>query len=211
MDLSSDPQSRFDALYDAHFRDLVGFALRRTQRPEDAADVVAETFLVVWRRIDAVPAADEARLWLFGVCRRVLANHERGRTRRTRLGARLRDVLGEETVPDLASGVASTLVLHDALAHLKPADRELLQLVAWEGLEPREAAVVLGVPARTVRTRLSRARTRLRDQLDTERAGLFGDAADGPGHVSHDGASSGVTDQITDGAAPRRTTSGGGR
>ena len=209
MDQSSDPQPRFDALYDAQFRDLVGFALRRTQRPEDAADVVAETFLVVWRRIDEVPPGDEARLWLFGVCRRVLANHERGRTRRHRLGARLRDVLGEETVPDPASGVASSLVLHDALAHLKPADRELLQLVAWEGLEPREAALVLGVPARTVRTRLSRARARLREQA--ERLDLFGDAPPGPGHVSGDDASGGVTDPITGGAAPRRTTSGGGR
>ncbi len=194
MDQSSDPQSRFDALYDAHFRDLVGFALRRTQRPEDAADVVAETFLVVWRRIGDVPPADESRLWLFGVCRRVLANHERGRSRRTRLGARLRDVLGDQAAPDPASGVTASLVLREAMEQLRPADRDLLQLVAWEGLEPREAAVVLGLPARTVRTRLSRARTRLREQLDADRAELFGDAPPDPGPVSRP-----------------RTTSGGGR
>lgn len=206
MDQSSDPQSRFDALYDAHFRDLVGFALRRTQRPEDAADVVAETFLVVWRRIGDVPPADEARLWLFGVCRRVLANHERGRNRRTRLGARLRDVLGDQAVPDPASGVTASLVLRDAMEHLRPADRDLLQLVAWEGLQPSEAALVLGLPSRTVRTRLSRARTRLREQLEAERSELFGDGPAGPGHVSTDDAAHGVTD----GAGPR-TTSGGGR
>ena len=45
-------EARFDALYDAHFRDLLAFALRRVERPDDAADVVAETFLVAWRRLD---------------------------------------------------------------------------------------------------------------------------------------------------------------
>lgn len=186
MDQSSDPQSRFDALYDAHFRDLVGFALRRVQRPEDAADIVAETFLVAWRRRADVPPGHEARLWLFGVCRRVLANHERGGVRRARLGSRLRATLVDHRTPDPAAGVTDALLVHDALSRLSPADRELLQLVAWEGLEPREAATVLGLPARTVRTRLSRARARLRDELDGERAELFGDDPARSGHESDD-------------------------
>jgi hypothetical protein len=89
--------------------------------------------------------------------------------------------------------VATEVVVRDALSRLTPDDRELLRLVAWEGLEPREAAVVLGVPARTVRTRLSRARARLRAELDvapTRGAGAdgTGDDATGAGHGRGDGS-----------------------
>ena len=77
-----DEELRFRELFDSHFRELLGYALRRVGSPEDAADVVAETMLVAWRRIDEVPADGTARLWLYGVARRVLANHRRGQVRR---------------------------------------------------------------------------------------------------------------------------------
>jgi RNA polymerase sigma-70 factor (ECF subfamily) len=70
-------------------RELLTYVLRRVDRAEDAADVVAETFLVAWRRLDKVPAGDEARLWLYGVARRQLANQRRGQLRRLRLADRL--------------------------------------------------------------------------------------------------------------------------
>ena len=177
--MSESSDARFRTLYAAHFRDLLGFALRRTARPEDAADVVADTFLVAWRRLERVPPGDEARLWLYGVCRRVLANHARGDVRRDRLGARLRATLARHAVPDPAGDVAYRVSVEAAMERLRPNDRELLQLSAWEGLEPHELAVVLGVPARTARTRLSRARARLRAELG-------GDAPSPPGHVLHD-------------------------
>ncbi len=119
--------------------------------PEDAADIVAETMLVAWRRIDDVPADGTARLWLYGVARRVLANHRRGQVRRDRLAERMRLQLVEVT-PDLTSLADSNAVIRDGLAQLSDDDRELIMLTAWDGLDPREAAVVLGVPARTVRT-----------------------------------------------------------
>jgi RNA polymerase sigma-70 factor (ECF subfamily) len=117
--------------------------------------------LVAWRRLDEVPVDDSARLYLYGVARRVLANHRRGQLRRDRLAERLRLELAEVT-PDHAGLSDISAVIRDGLAQLSDSDRELIMLTAWDGLDPREAAVVLGVPARTVRTRLHRARTRLR-------------------------------------------------
>jgi RNA polymerase sigma-70 factor (ECF subfamily) len=166
-------------LYDANVRAILGYALRRTTSPEDAADVTAETMLVAWRRLQEMPAGDEARLWLYGVARRVLANHRRGAERRDRLGARLKEQLVAVS-PDPTDQVADRLGVRAAMERLSGADRELLQLTAWEGLEPREAALVLGVPARTVRTRLSRARARLRDEL--------GDVFVSTGHAPEDTA-----------------------
>ena len=157
----------FQRLYAAHFDQLLGYALRRVDRPEDAADVVAETFLVAWRRLPDVPPGDEARLWLYGVARRTLANHRRGDGRRDRLGQRLREQLAT-CVPDPAERVVENLAVENALATLGSADREVLQLSLWEGLEPREIADVLGVTTVVVRPRLSRARAPLRDLLGND-------------------------------------------
>ncbi len=152
------PEERFAAVYRANARPLLGFALRRSARPEDAADVVAETMLVAWRRIDDVPAGDDARLWLYGVARHVLANTRRGNRRRDRLGERLRQDVRRLAGPDIATGVAAGLELRAALAALADDDRELLQLTVWEGLAPQEIATVLGLSPVAVRSRLLRAR-----------------------------------------------------
>jgi RNA polymerase sigma-70 factor (ECF subfamily) len=84
-------EARFSRLYRDHEREILRYALRRSPEPQDAADVVAETFLVAWRRLGEVPAGGEARLWLYATARRVLANHKRGSVRRTRLAERLRE------------------------------------------------------------------------------------------------------------------------
>ncbi|ADB31934.1 RNA polymerase, sigma-24 subunit, ECF subfamily [Kribbella flavida DSM 17836] len=167
-------EARFRQLFDEQYRGLLGYALRRVASPDDAADVVAETMLVAWRRIDEVPDDGTARLWLYGVARRVVANHRRGQLRRGRLAARLHHSVAEIT-PDPAALSDATTIVRQGLAALSEDDRELLMLIAWDGLEPREAATVLGVPARTVRTRLHRARARLQR--------LIGDAFDRDGQV----------------------------
>lgn len=172
----------FRALYDAHFDGILGFALRRSATPEDAADVVSETFLTAWRRFDEVPEA-EARLWLFGVARRLLANRRRSNLRRERLGARLRGDLAA-AVPDHAQRVATTTDIQRALRKVSERDREILELSLWEGLEPREIAAVLEVAEGTARTRLSRARARLRGQL--------GGDPPGRGHVTAETAIEGT-------------------
>lgn len=80
----------FEALYSAHYDALLRYALRRVADPADAADVVAETWTVAWRRRTQLPGGDADRLWLFGVARRVLANQRRGQLRRSQLTDRLR-------------------------------------------------------------------------------------------------------------------------
>lgn len=173
--MNDDRETRFRALYADHVDAVLGFALRRTDRPEDAADVVADTFLVAWRRLAHVPLEPETRPWLYGTARRVLANQRRGAQRRTALGSRLRAEL-RNVVPDPADGVVVSADVAAALARLSGRDQEVLQLHLWEGLAPREIAEVLGLTTVVVRPRLSRARARLRDQLARNGSGP-------PGHL----------------------------
>lgn len=161
-------RARFRALFQAESRALLGYALRRTGRPEDAADVVAEVFLVAWRRVDDVPAGDEARLWLYGVARRVVANHRRGARRRERLGDLLRHEVRVALPPEPDREDATADAVRAALGRVPADDRELLHLTAWEGLTPTQIATVTGAPPATVRTRLHRARRRLRHELERE-------------------------------------------
>jgi RNA polymerase sigma-70 factor (ECF subfamily) len=159
-------EGRFSDLYRDHARELLGYALRRRPDPDDAADVVAETFLVAWRRLGEVPLGGEARLWLYGTARHVLANQDRGARRRDRLTERLRDELRQQLPVQQAGGSAFL----EALARLGEADRELLMLIGWEELTPTQAAQALGISPRAARTRLHRARRRLRAQLAKQRS-----------------------------------------
>jgi RNA polymerase sigma-70 factor (ECF subfamily) len=157
-------QARFNRLYREQGRAILAYALRRVEEPEDAADVVAETFLVAWRRLEDVPLDDGARLWLYGVARLVVSNLRRSERRRTRLGARLAETLRTELATHEPPRGEAAEVLR-AIGELGPDDRELLLLVSWEGLSPGEAARVLGTSGIAVRSRLHRARRRLRALL----------------------------------------------
>jgi RNA polymerase sigma factor (sigma-70 family) len=155
-------EARFSRLYRDHEREILRYALRRSDGPEDAAEVVTETFLVAWRRLGDVPLGDEARLWLYATARRVLANQRRGVKRRTRLAERLRDELRRQIPVQLPTERRGVI---EALAEMRDGDRELLMLVGMEGLTPSQAARVLGISSVTARTRLHRARRRLRARL----------------------------------------------
>ena len=158
-----DSEARFRDLYSANAPALTAYAARRVSDPADAADVVADTFLVAWRRLPEVPLGDEARLWLYGVARRTLANQRRGTRRREELGSRLRQELGSTRAPD--ADVAQRVDVQAALRKLGTRDAEVLTLTLWEELTPTEIAAVLGVSPGNVRVRLLRARARLRDLL----------------------------------------------
>lgn len=160
-------EARFARLYRQNGQDVLAFALRRTSE-EDAADVVAETFLVAWRRLGDVPPGPQARLWLFAVARQTLSNQQRGERRRWRLAERLRVSLREQPAePSEPGGLSGAAVA--AMERLGEADRELLMLIAWEELTPAEAAKVLGISAVSARSRLHRARRRLQAVLGEER------------------------------------------
>jgi RNA polymerase sigma-70 factor (ECF subfamily) len=155
-------EQRFARLYRDHGREILGYALRRCPDPEDAADAVAETFLAAWRRLPEVPLGEEGRLWLFGTARLVVANQRRGERRRNRLTEQLRAELRHQ-LPSQPPGDPSGIL--EALKALDEADRELLMLVGWEDLTPAQAAQVLGITPLAARSRLHRARRRLRAQL----------------------------------------------
>lgn len=165
-----DGRQRFRALYEAQWRAVFGFACRRAETVEDAADVTSEVFLVAWRRIAEVPPGPQARLWLFGVARLTMSNHLRGERRRERLGDALVAAVRQnhsETDRWFDRDEPAERI-RTALAELGEADRELICLVAWEDLTPGQAARVLGINPAAARTRLSRARRRLRGLLDEQ-------------------------------------------
>lgn len=158
--------ARFENLFEANSRAILGYALRRTDRPEDAADVLSEVMLTAWRRIEDVPDGNEQRLWLYAVARRALANQRRSSKRKQGLGEQLRRAVTTAFGEDLADVLARRSEFREALGALPDADREVLLLQAWEGLTTEEIASVMGLTPGTVRSRAHRARARLRAALD---------------------------------------------
>ena len=160
----------FEHVYRTCGTAVLAYALRRSASREDALDVVAETFATAWRRrADMPPDPEDARPWLFGIARRCLANARRGSDRAGRLGERLAAVLPPDSVPDPAAvheRSDDSRRVRAALQELSAEDRELLTLVAWEGLTPAQVAGALGLSAGAARVRLHRARGRLRAALD---------------------------------------------
>ena len=156
-------RSRFEEIYRDNRGPVLAYLLRRTSNPDDAADVLADTFLTAWRRLDDVPPGAAALLWLYGVARHSLANHRRRERRRSVLAERIRAELAVAyRAPEFDGHLAD---LADALGSLSEADQELLALVAWERLDHQQIASVLGCSRNAVDIRLHRARRRLSEAL----------------------------------------------
>ncbi len=147
--------------------------MRRMAGRDLAEDAVAETFAVVWRKRDLIP--DPALPWLYAIAVRVIANQRRGIERRRALGERL-----AHAEPSGGGGVdpVDSIDRRDAFAaafgRLSEQEREVLRLVAWDGLDNGDAARVLGCSPGAFRVRLHRARRRLEKQLQAA------------GHLPHD-------------------------
>jgi RNA polymerase sigma-70 factor (ECF subfamily) len=160
-----DEQARFEQLYRAHAAAVWGYAARRTGSDAVADEIVSDVFLVVWRRLEDVP--DRPVPWLLAIARRSLANRHRSQRRAAALTDRL---AGLRRPTADASDTRDRLI--DALSTLPASDRELLMLVAWEGLEVSEIAELLGIRAGTVAVRLHRARRRLAAALSAPESTL---------------------------------------
>ncbi|WP_409238014.1 RNA polymerase sigma factor [Streptomyces sp. PA5.6] len=167
----------FEPLVRRHSAALHGYFARRA--PHAADDLLAEAWLQAYtarRGFDA--DRGPARAWLFGVARNVLSAHWR-RTERQRPGGRSEGIPFRddpwEAVDERLDAAAVAPRLRELLAALPPEERELLLLVAWEQLTPAEAAAVVGIPAGTARSRLHRARHRLRTEAPLNPLDLTGD------------------------------------
>jgi RNA polymerase sigma factor (sigma-70 family) len=154
MQRQVDRRGAFEQLFNAHYWAVRGYVLRRSPLAA-AEDVVAERFLVAWRRLDVI--GDDPLPWLLGVARRVLANQQRAERRRGALTARLQGLFPGQT-PGWEPPAAMSDELAAAMDKLSPQEREALLLVAWEGLEPARAARAAGCSAAAFRVRLHRGR-----------------------------------------------------
>ncbi len=161
MSEDRDPVKAFEALFAAHYSGVHAYVIRRVPLAH-AEDVLAETFLVAWRRRAEVP--QDALPWLLGVARRVVANQLRSDRRRGALAGRLRAASPGASFPWEPLSTMDT-ELAEALASLSEREREALLLVAWDGLDGVRAARAAGCSAAAFRVRLHRARTRVAAQL----------------------------------------------
>jgi RNA polymerase sigma-70 factor (ECF subfamily) len=157
--------TRFEGIFRSCYPRVLAYALRRTEGREVAEEVVSETFLIAWRRLEAVPL--EPLPWLLGTARKVLGHRRRSERRRAAhlTVSSLEGVEVADPQAPVAERLAQKESLAAAFAALPERDREILTLVAWEGLAPREGAQVLGCSTAAFTLRLHRARRRLSKEL----------------------------------------------
>jgi RNA polymerase sigma-70 factor, ECF subfamily len=159
-------RGRFERCFDEHYVRIFAFAARRVSGRESAEDVVADTFAIAWRRRDRIP--EEALPWLYAIAANVIANQYRSSHRRHNLGERLaREASVAAPGTDPADSLGGRDELGAALARLDEAEREVLRLVAWEGLSTGDGARVVGCSPGAFRVRLHRARRKLAKELKT--------------------------------------------
>jgi RNA polymerase sigma-70 factor (ECF subfamily) len=167
----ADPE-RFATVFDAHYEEIRRYAGRRLD-PGTAEDIAAETFLIAFRRRGSFDAAKGGvRAWLYGIATHLIGRHRRAELRRYRALARSGpphddDGHDQRVVERISAGV-TVQRLSAALAGLSRGERDVVLLVAYGGLTYDEVAAALGVAYGTVASRLSRARTKLRDDLGVE-------------------------------------------
>jgi RNA polymerase sigma-70 factor, ECF subfamily len=158
-----DDATRFRELFESSYGAIRGYVHHRGVTDGSADDIVAETFLVAWRRLDVVPDDDPVP-WLLAVARNVWLNHRRGDRRRIAFVRRLPPP-APVPPPDEPAEPDDVIALRAALSALDPDDQELLRLVTWDGLTGAQAARVLGCSPGAARVRLHRARRRLAQEM----------------------------------------------
>ncbi len=148
-----------------HRQPLLRYALRRLYDHSAAEDLVAETFVVAWRRFDEIPEREQELFWLYGVAGHVLLNTLRGRQRSFRLELRLASVRElDQDMPRYSEQDIKLLMA--ALERLRSEERELLHLIYWEHLSYRDVGRVLGCSEKAAGIRVSRARQHLRQLIN---------------------------------------------
>jgi RNA polymerase sigma factor (sigma-70 family) len=166
---------RFGVVFDRHARVVFRYLVRRIG-PDDADAVLGEVFRVAFeKRATYDTSYESARPWLYGIATRLVAKHRRAEARRIRATARLaseRVTAAEATeqVDERVDAAVRWPRVADAVAALPPGERDALLLYVWEALSYDEIAAALGIPVGTVRSRLNRARRRLRSLREPDPA-----------------------------------------
>ncbi|MFF7871052.1 RNA polymerase sigma factor [Streptomyces qaidamensis] len=163
---SLEEPERFAALFDRHAPSIHQYVARRLGR-DAADDVTAETFLTAFRiRARFDPARAGVRPWLFGIAAKQIGRHRRQEVQALKLLARTgHDPVADswtDSADDRLAAEAAARSLAGALARLSAGDRHVLLLFAWADFGYQEIAEALGIPVGTVRSRLNRARRKLR-------------------------------------------------
>jgi len=177
MQLSRQEPERFTVVFRRHAPYIRRYVMRRLG--QDAADdIVAETFALAFRQRDSYdPTRPDARPWLYGIATNLIGRQRLAETRQYRALARTGvDPVTEsftDRVDDRVSADAASRRLAASLARLSKELRDTLLLVAWGDLSYEEAATALGVPIGTVRSRVSRARSKLRRTLGDTNPAAF--------------------------------------
>ncbi len=157
---------RVGQLVKDHAGPLLDYFVRRVPDREDAADLLGETLVVVWRKVRSVPSDPiEARMWMFGIARRILSQSWRSRARRHALSEKLAHHLAGRAPAEERDQAAD---VRAAITELQAIDQEIIRLVYWDGFTLLEVAQHLGMNPATVRSRHARARSLLQTLLQTE-------------------------------------------
>jgi len=163
-------RERFRILYNDLYDELWRYIQRRSINTEEARDTLSEVFLVAWRRLEDIPAGNEARLWLFGVARNLVKTSWRKRKRSGDLLVRIGSEMSTRVTTDEELDNSGVLKIVKALQFLSENDQEILRLLAWENLSHKEISVVLGCSENAVAIRIRRARVRLMKVLQSEKS-----------------------------------------
>jgi RNA polymerase sigma-70 factor (ECF subfamily) len=159
----------FSELYRRTHVDVLAFLLRRCSSAEDAADCLAETYLVAWEKRDQMPTGAETRPWLFGVARNVMRRGNELRERTAAAAAALAGELHRSGAVCPAPDPAEPDPVIVAIRDLPPLEQEIITMLIWDELAPREVAAVMGLTPNVVRVRAHRARAKLKAALGDDR------------------------------------------
>jgi RNA polymerase sigma factor (sigma-70 family) len=168
-------ESEFRQLVRENTPAVAGY-LRRRLYPlpnADLDDLIEETLIVAWKRIDRAPPGAE-RPWLISVARNVLHNARRAQRRRSRMESSLRRAT---TTPSAEMWALASVSIRSAMEHLSPSDREVIMLHNWDGLDVAGIAVALGISTDAAESRLTRAHKRFQAAFGADGAG-FGPCGD---------------------------------
>lgn len=176
----------YGAFFRRHSRAVTTYAIRRCGNADDVADLVADTFMIALQASGRyIPETDTALPWLYGIARRVLARQRRRSAGFARLLAKSTHSqvrfqgIEEDAIADAIDAIRTAPALAEALGELSKGERDVLELVAFEGLTPSEAAIVLELTPNAARLKLSRARRHMRGLLGTELGGTLSDTETG--------------------------------